>query len=137
MRRLDRIRVLCLAAGLCLLTPGSYAQQSTLRLDSERHWYSGFTHAYTSPVFPAVSLANSTRLDSLLHAGKLYLALSDAIALGIENNLDVEIERYVFPLANADLLRAQSGAATLGIPTTVHRAIDPGQQQRWPPFPGR
>ena len=94
-------------------------------LDSERpHWYSGFTHAYTSPVFPPVSLANSTRLDSLLRAGKLYLGLSDAIALGIENNLDVEIERYVFPLAEADLLRAKAGASTLGIPTTVQPAIN-------------
>jgi outer membrane protein len=125
MRRLDWISVLSFAAGLCLLTSSGYAQQSTPRLDSERpHWYSGFTHPYTSPVFPPVNLSNSTRLDSLLHAGKLYLGLSDAIALAIENNLDVEIERYVFPIAEADLLRARSGATTLGIPTTVEPAIN-------------
>ncbi len=41
--------------------------------------------------------------------GNLYLSLSDAIALALENNLDVEIERYEFSLAEADLLRAQSG----------------------------
>jgi len=54
-----------------------------------------------------------------MRAGKLYLSLSDAIALAIENNLDVELERYVFPLAEADLLRARAGAATQGISTAV------------------
>src|ERR1700688_2889386 len=113
MRRLHWLKVMFFAPGLCLLPSSSYAQP-TPQLDSERpHWYSGFTRPYTPPVFPPVNLSNSTRLDSLLRAGKLYLGLSDAIALGIENNLDVEIERYVFPIAEADLLRAQSGATTL------------------------
>jgi outer membrane protein TolC len=92
----------------------------TPRLQSERpHWYSGFANPYTSPVFPQVGLSNSPRLESLMRAGKLYLSLSDAIALAVENNLDVEVERYIFPLAEADLLRAQSGATAIGIPTAV------------------
>ena len=39
-----------------------------------------------------------------LVAVKLALSLQDAIALAVENNLDVEIERYEFALADADLL---------------------------------
>src|ERR1700730_17340728 len=124
MRRLHWLTILFFAAGLCLLTSSSYAQP-TPQLDSERpHWYSGFTRPYTPPVFPPVNLSNSTRLDSLLRAGKLYLSVSDAIALAIENNLDIEVERYVFPIAQADLLRAKSGASIFGIPTTVLPAIN-------------
>ena len=102
-------------------TPGQQNTNSqTPQLDSDQpHWYSGFTHPYTPRVVPPVSVANSTRLNSLLRAGKLYLSLSDTIALAIENNLDVEVERYVFPTAEADLLRARSGASTQGIPTAV------------------
>src|SRR5437660_7491805 len=109
MRCIKRLRVLCGAAGLCLGAPGGYAQQQsgqsgsnpppTPQLDSERpHWYSGFTHPYTSPVVPPISLSNSARVDSLLRAGRLYLSVSDAIALVLENNLDIELERYEFPL---------------------------------------
>ena len=29
-----------------------------------------------------------------MRAGNIYLSLSDAIALAIENNLDIELERY-------------------------------------------
>jgi outer membrane protein len=133
MEFVKRLRVMCFAAGLCLLAPGSYAQHGgsnpppppTPQLDSERpHWYSGFTHPYESPVVPPISLSNSTRVDSLLRAGKLYLSVSDAIALALENNLDIELERYEFPLAQADLLRAKSGASTIGIPTNVLPAIN-------------
>jgi len=134
MRCLKRLRVLCFAAGLCLWAPSVYAQQSgqsgsnpppTPQLDSERpHWYSGFTHPYTSPVVPPISLSNSARVDSLLRAGRLYLSVSDAIALALENNLDIELERYEFPLAQADLLRARTGASIIGIPTNVLPAIN-------------
>jgi outer membrane protein len=121
-----------LVAMLCaalLAPPLSYGQQAqapdnapppTPQLESDHpHWYSGFTHPYEPRVVPPVNISNSTRLESLMRAGKLYLSLPDAIALAVENNLDVEIERYVFPIAEADLLRAKSGSSTLGIPTAV------------------
>ena len=85
----------------------------------ERHWYSSLIHDYEAPPVAPIDVSNSARLDSLLRAGQLYLSLRDAIALALENNLDVEIERYEFALADADLLRAKSGAATQGIPTVV------------------
>jgi outer membrane protein TolC len=59
-------------------------------------------------------LVNSPRLLSLIHDGKLELSLSDALALTIENNLDIVVERYVIPFAQTDVLRAKSGQAARG-----------------------
>ena len=61
-------------------------------------------------------LANTARVDSLMHDGKLYLSLNDAIALGLENNLDIAIARYTLNIADTDILRAKAGAAILGTP---------------------
>lgn len=66
------------------------------------------------PVAP-VDLANSPRLDQVLRAGNIYLSLSDAIALAIENNLDVELERYNLPTADSELLRAKGGGLLRGL----------------------
>src|SRR5947209_18021321 len=66
-----------------------------------------------------INLNNSGRLDALVRAGKIYLSLQDAIALSLENNLDLEVQRYALPLAQADLLRAKSGGAIRGISTSI------------------
>jgi outer membrane protein len=54
-----------------------------------------------------------------MHDGKLYLSLNDAIALALENNLDIAIARYNLNIADTDVLRAKAGAATLGINTGI------------------
>lgn len=69
-------------------------------------------------VAPA-NFSNSARLDALIKDGKLYLSLQDAIALALENNVDIEVERNLFPLAQADLLRAQSGNNAQGFSTAT------------------
>ncbi len=61
------------------------------------------------------NLANTARIDSLMHDGKLYLSLNDAIALAIENNLDVAIARYNLNIADTDVLRAKAGATIFGV----------------------
>lgn len=68
----------------------------------------------------AINLRNSSRLDSLLRAGRIYLSLQDAIALALENNLDIEIQRYGPRLAEAEYLRAQAGGFIRGIPTSIN-----------------
>jgi len=65
------------------------------------------------------SLANSPRIDSLMRNGKIYLSINDAVALALENNLDLEIARYNLNIADADLLRAKSGANILGVNTGI------------------
>src|SRR5215813_5567501 len=43
---------------------------------------------------PAPNLSNTSRLDQLMQNGKIMLSLDDAIALALENNLDIAIARY-------------------------------------------
>ena len=65
------------------------------------------------------SFANSSRIDSLMRDGKIYLSIDDAIALALENNLDLDLARYNLNIADADLLRAKSGASILGVNTGI------------------
>src|SRR5580700_9646160 len=74
---------------------------------------------YTPRHLSAPNLANTSRIDSLMHDGKLYLSLNDAIALALENNLDIAIARYNLNIADTDVLRAKAGSATLGINTGI------------------
>jgi outer membrane protein TolC len=66
---------------------------------------------------PQPSLNNSPRIGSLLHDGKLTLSLDDAIALALENNLDLAIARYNLAIADTDLLRTQAGGSARGVAT--------------------
>jgi outer membrane protein len=66
-----------------------------------------------------VNLSNSPRIDSLLRDGKIYLSIDDAIALALEDNLDLELARYNLNIADTDILRAKSGANILGVNTGI------------------
>jgi len=70
---------------------------------------------YTSRQVDPPNLANTARIDSLMREGKLYLSLNDAIALALENNLDIAIARYNLNIADTDVLRAKAGAQILGV----------------------
>lgn len=84
--------------------------------------YSKPAQHFPNPVAPYIArtvappnLANTARIDSLMHDGKLYLSLDDAIALALENNLDIAIARYNQNIADTDVLRARAGAQILGV----------------------
>src|SRR5579871_5541190 len=70
---------------------------------------------YTARTLAPPNLANTARIDQLMHDGKLYLSLNDAIALALENNLDIAIARYNLNIADTDVLRARAGAQILGV----------------------
>jgi outer membrane protein TolC len=74
---------------------------------------------YKPRYLPPPNLSNTTRIDDLMHDGKLYLSLNDAIALALENNLDIAIARYNLNIADTDVLRAKAGSPTLGINTGI------------------
>jgi outer membrane protein len=72
-------------------------------------WYEG---TYVGPA----RLNNSNRIYSLIRAGTLYLTVQDALALAIENNLNLEISRYMLPTADWAVVRAQAGGPIRGVP---------------------
>jgi outer membrane protein len=83
---------------------------------------------YLAPTTPPIRLQNSSRLDSLIRAGNLYLTVADALALAIENNLNLEIDRYGPLLADSALERAKAGGPNRGVPAgnTQISSVDSG-----------
>jgi outer membrane protein len=79
----------------------------------------GFLGPYRRPTVPPLFDGNAARMDGLIRNGKLYVSLQDAIALALENNLDVEAERYNITLARTDVVRAAGGGSTRGIDYTT------------------
>ena len=63
---------------------------------------------------PAPELTNTPTIYSLIHNGKLELSIQDAVALALENNLDIRVQRYVPWFAQTDLLRAKGGGTPNG-----------------------
>jgi outer membrane protein len=68
---------------------------------------------------PAARFVNAVRPTQLFRDGKLYLSLSDALALAIENNYDIAIARYNLDIADTDILRAKAGSALRGVNSGV------------------
>ena len=56
-----------------------------------------------------VDLADSPRIDRLVRDGRLYVSLADAIALALENNLDIAVARFTPLQADVDILRTRGG----------------------------
>ncbi|MGP0074197.1 MAG: TolC family protein [Bryobacteraceae bacterium] len=92
-----------------LLAPASFPAEMF-------HWLS---QPYVEHPIAPVDLSNSPLIRQLLRSGNIYLSLSDAITLAIENNLDIQLERYNMPAADTELLRAKGGGALRGLPYNV------------------
>jgi outer membrane protein len=98
-----------------LLLVGSAAAQTAIRIEPATGGLGWLTRPYEARSVPPVNLVNSPRLESLVRAGNLYLSAPDVVALAIENNLDVEVQRYGPLLAKEVLRRAQAGGALRNI----------------------
>lgn len=72
---------------------------------------------YTATNYDAPRLTNTPRLGDLLRDGKIYLSLSDAVLLALENNFDIEIARVNLNIADTDILRAKAGSSLRGVST--------------------
>jgi outer membrane protein len=74
---------------------------------------------YTARRVAPPNVANTPRIDQLMHDGKLYISMNDAVALALENNLDIAIARYNLNIADTDIWRAKAGASILGVNSGV------------------
>jgi outer membrane protein len=64
-------------------------------------------------------LVNTPRLEMLVRGGNLYLSVQDVIALVLENNLDIAVQRYSPLLAREVLRRAEGGSILRSVDTPV------------------
>ncbi len=72
---------------------------------------------YTATNYPAPHLGDTPHLNDLLRDGKIYLSLSDAITLTLEDNFDIAIARINLDIADTDILRARAGSNLRGVST--------------------
>ena len=74
---------------------------------------------YTSQYVDPGVLTNSPRLEQLIHDGKLSLSLQDAIALALENSMDIVVSRYNPWMADVSLLKTRAGGYSYGTPGSI------------------
>jgi outer membrane protein len=97
-----------------LLATASATAQNAIRIDpapNSNTRLGRFTSPYRARSVPPVNLSNTSRMDSLVRSGNLYLSAQDVVALAIENNIDIEVQRYGPLLAQEVLRRAKAGGA--------------------------
>jgi outer membrane protein len=109
--------VVCISAPC----PGQRSADERPRVagDPTGEWLNHRANPYRARPVAPVSFEEAGRVRSLLRAGNLYLSLSDAIALALENNLDIEFQRFNSAAGQADLLRARGGGTLRGISYSV------------------
>jgi len=84
--------------------------------------------SYAAPAVRVSRSGNSVRIRSLMRAGKLYLSVGDALSLAVENNLNLEVDRYGPLLAESALQRDLAGGPIRGVPSASQQvsSIDSG-----------
>ena len=100
----------CLCAGVPAWSQTSSGSNLFTRDYSKtQRWFPNLPRTYQQEQIPQPLLENSPRLKDLIHDGKLEISLADALALALENNLDIAVQRYLRPIAQTDVLRTAAG----------------------------
>ncbi len=77
-------------------------------------WFPHVLRPYQQTQVPEPQFTNSPRIDQLIKDGKLMLSLQDAVELALENNLDIQVQRFNPWIAETDILRTMGGGADRG-----------------------
>ena len=88
----------------------SHPRNEMFNYSKPRGYFPNPIAPYTGTEIAAPDLTNSPKLDALMRDGKIYLSMDDAVALALENNLDIAIQRYNAGIADTEIMRAKSGA---------------------------
>jgi outer membrane protein TolC len=75
-------------------------------------WFPRSISAYVQRSVPQPVLTNAPTIQQLIQQGKLQLSMKDAIRLAVENNLDIDIQRYTTWITDTNLLAARAGTLT-------------------------
>src|SRR5437868_3846163 len=109
--------VLSMLCSFLMLT-GAAGAQTAMRIEPAKGIFRWYKQRNVAPI----NLTNSNRLESLIRAGNVYLSAQDVIALTLENNLDIEIQRYG-PLLTREVTRRTQGGGAL---RSVGVGLSPG-----------
>jgi len=111
-------RKLLRAAALGFFLPGLAASAQTLTNYSKpaSHFPNPLA-PYAAQEVPEPTFGNAVQIESFLKDGKLTLGVTDAVALALENNLDLAIARYNLSIADTDIMRAKAGSQVRGVAT--------------------
>ncbi len=96
-----------------------FLRSTTTNYGKARTFFNDLPGLYAPVHAPRASFMNSVRLGDLIHNGKIYLSLSDALTMALENNYDLAIARYNLDIADTDILRARAGGVLLGAPSAL------------------
>ncbi len=102
---------------LCWLCAFQYVWAQQQEIAPEKPHGFVFVRPYLAATIPPIRKGNSPRLRDLIRGGKIYLTAQDAIALALENNIDLEIDRYNPLLGVWNIQRAEAGGTLPGVPS--------------------
>jgi len=99
------------------LTPFAAVAQNLIDYSKPSSHFPDPLGPYFAHEVPPANFGNTPRIENLLKDGRLRLSLSDAVALALENNLDLAIARFNLSIADTDIMRAKSGESVRGVAT--------------------
>ncbi len=121
MKVRPRIVVFLIAVCIYSLVPNALVFSGEQRNDPPQapagrngNWFSNILDTYRDKPVARMELENSPRIENLIVDGKIELTLSDALALALENNLDIAVQRFIPSFSQTDLLRSQAGQSPRG-----------------------
>jgi outer membrane protein len=94
-----------------------YLRDTAVDYTDAHHFFKNPLNLYKPTEYPQPRLGNTAGLGNLLRDGKIYLSLSDAVQLALENNYDLAIARINLDIADTDILRAKAGSSLRGVST--------------------
>ncbi len=96
-----------------------YMHDTVRDFSKPRGYFPNLIGPYEATHVAAPNFLNSVQLDNLVKDGKIYLSLSDAVLLALQNNYDIAIQRLNLDIADTDILRTKAGALPQGTNTAL------------------